>query len=261
MKNPWLENPPTPRGDLGQLDHSLMEELLTFCDFHSIISVGKTCHCLKERADGDLDKCANLAFETRELNRSPNFDSLSKEAKARMKDVIVDCFIIENTQESGIESLIRYGWTNNHESKTNLTQAALQQCRKCIEYSDNDGLDTIYEEFRALSLLNKNITGGFADFSHFAVNPEDKHNDDIGWKVGIHHDDNMSRSDVAEMIRDWSYNYENKHNCNDVGSDYISSSEVDQERLMHFAFCLLRKADPTTLLFTKLVIYLRKLIL
>ena len=62
----------------------------------------------------------------------------------------------------------------------------------------------------------------------------------------------ISLSDAAEMIRNWSYNYENEHNCNDVGSDYISSSEVDQERLMHFAFSLLRKADPTTLLFTKL---------
>ena len=180
-KRPRSENPPIPGGDLGQLDNGLMKELLTFCDFQSIVSVGKTCHCLKELADGALDLCADLAFETRELNHSPNnFDLLSEEEKAGMKDVIVHCFIIEIEQEYGIEAWIRYGWTKNHESKSNLTQAALKQCRKCIECSDNDGLDTIYEEFRALSLLNKNSMGGVADFSDFAVNPEDKHNDDIG---------------------------------------------------------------------------------
>ena len=49
-------------------DDTLMEEILSFCDFDGAIAVGKTCHRLKLRSDAALDEWAGVAAARRDPN-------------------------------------------------------------------------------------------------------------------------------------------------------------------------------------------------
>ena len=219
-------------GIFGQIedDQLLTNELLSFCDFNSAVSLGRTCRRLKRCSDAALDNWADVA--------ASRIDDESD-------DRTIAGGYYDDCDGVNISGELRRGWTNTFRSRGSLIEEALTNC---YIYGTR-GLDEesgIYDEDRARFLLRSKGTIDIVDFISDGVDP--KEFDEHGWGVTIKHCDITFDEAANEIIR---------------AMMQIKSGEVDEEEelddsdfellsLRHYTFCLLRKVDPACIGFSSL---------
>jgi hypothetical protein len=142
-------------GILGQIeDNQLLTELISFCDFNSAVSQGRTCHRLKRCSDAALDNMADVAASRVYNNRDDNDKTIAGGS-------------YENYDELGICGELRRGWTNTFRSRVSLIEEALTNC-----YTGDVGEDILqYDEDKARFLLRLKGNVDVVDFISDGVDP------------------------------------------------------------------------------------------
>lgn len=204
-------------------DDAIIKEILSFCEFRSVARVGQTCRRLRGLSDTTLDDMAVSA-----IANLPH-----------------ECEWSSSDGGSSIYGTLERGWKTDYRSKASLINAAVGEC--FIPEEDGD-----FDEDRARYILR---TRGAVDIKDFIDN-DDGYADEMGWNVRIRYGQ-MTRSSAARYAERCTR--EIKYGDGDPFCDCSDSDEEDDNegcnkqeivRTIHSVLCLLRKADPSSLVFS-----------
>jgi len=220
-------------------DDGLGTELLSFCEFHDAITVGRSCRRLKGLSDAALDGLID----------------------ATLAHLPLDC----NWGNYGcvdIDATLKRGWSPEYRSRTALIETAIEYCHPQGDpfFGLDARLGADFDDDRARHLLR---TRGVVDVKDF-LNQEDEGfawTDERGWNVNVTFQ-KMTHFDALKFVVETT----SKINGMIGGyfdfvydeDEYSLSGEDDDardegaRRLRHCILCLLRKADPSSILFSQM---------
>jgi hypothetical protein len=194
-------------------DDEVLEGLLSFCDFRSAVTVGRTCRRINNLSNSALDHGVDTA-----LARLPfDYDNI----------------------ESGSDAILRSGWSNDYRSRVALIETALTRCDPGGQVSLEDEAE--YDEEQARFLLR---TRGMVDVDDFLVDGGGS-SVEVGWNVNITFRAitlSQAAGHIAKAMK----------RLNGTDDRDKEERQVEQvERLRHCALCLLRKADPSSIKYAR----------
>lgn len=202
-------------------DDAIIKEILSFCEFRSVARLGQTCRRLRGLSDTTMDDMAVSA-----LANLPH-----------------ECEWASSDGGSSIYGTLERGWKADYRSKASLINTAVGMCNRGGE---NGGVpDEDFDEDRARYLLRSR---GVVDVDDFI---DDGYADEVGWNVQIRYRQ-MTRSSAARYAEKCARTIKNGGRF----CDYLDSDEEDDNegsnkqeivRTFHCFLCLLRKADPSSL--------------
>lgn len=214
----------------------LVEVVLSFCDFRSAVNAGHVCKRFKRASDNVLDQWVDKILVMGLLPIVCDYDA-------------------EDPDYHSIEGELRKGWSEGYQSRTALVDMAIHHCNP----EGQIRLGANFDEGRARYLLRSRGKVNVQDFLNRNDDAYHVAGDDLGWSVGIYFNDTRTRTDAARYIgSEWSRKYGQDREYSDSDSDSDSDSNSDEEkeevtekeevagRLLHYALCLLRKADPNS---------------
>lgn len=203
-------------------DDALLGEILSFCDFHGAIAVGGTCSRLKCLSDAALDKWAGLASTRQKPGKLGGYPHPHDIASRFITDF--------KPKEMWVYSAwLKRGWDGCH-SKRSLIEYALK--RHGEELASYLRRREDYDENRARHDLQGR---GAVHIRH--------HSNIQKWcKMSIEHY-NLSLGSAASKIADHIVRL-------DIHHDKFDDVTDEENELRHFAFCLLKKSDPTSIMFS-----------
>ena len=227
-------------GIFGQIsdDQLVANQLLSFCDFYSVVAVGRTCRRLKRCSDGALDNWAVIAASRRVASLDVDNDG-----KMMMNLLIAmgyhDEFV--NCDGVSIRGELRRGWTDKFRSRASLIEEALTNCHTNNVYEH----DVQYDEDEARFLLRSRGSVDIVDFLVDGVDPRDY--DECGFGIQIKHHNITLVNATAKIMSaicliKGEGNYEEE----------LDDSDFELLNLCHYTLCLLRKADPSSIEFSRL---------
>ena len=226
-------------------DDDVVAELLSFLDFRAAVRTGRTCKRLKQASDAALDGWVA--------------ESLSKATKGLPA---YGC--------SDFEGVLSLGWSYEFQTKTSLTEKAIEECNPGGEVSLEEQAD--YNEDHARHLLRTRGSVDVNDFLNYC-------SEEVGWNVKMRFmenmpldevvgcmsntfeeldggdavDDNSSTIDIGDFMKQ--YFPHDQILTDDKSDEDVVNSDPDEDdvfRLQHHTLCLLRKADWSAIRYSHL---------
>ena len=211
----------TARGPitLSFISDEVLQEVFSFCDFRSIVQVGRTCRRLRKVADQTLDW-----WTTETLARLPRRSA--------------QC---DYEGEWSNKTILRPGWSKEYESRAVLVEGAVQKSEEFATCGEEEDEDVAYHEELARSRL---LSTGEVSLKDFLITNDVREED---WWVKIDFRESIDVTALPRYIREF-HGWETLQDDDDP--DFLLQLDTTPSKgedtlfiLTHHLFCLLRKAD------------------
>jgi hypothetical protein len=190
-------------------DDNLIENILSFCDFHSAVETGKTCKRLKKISDDCLDHAA--AYIARNVKN------------------MLPMSVCGYSGGDNAEAILRKNiWT--YGTRSALIEDGIELCNPEGHVSLED--ETNYDEGQARYLLQ---TRGYVDVTDSLIDQDDiEMADEVGWNVKCRLRQINRQKAATKIMLPGDY-------------DEYHYDEENDRIIRYYSLCLLRKADLSSI--------------